>query len=107
MSDDVGATPDAIRRALTSWQAMHPDATFAEIEGAVEEQLRSLRAQLLTDYAGAVRHEEQPACSRCGTTMVPRRRGRRTVITQGEKPVQLERSQAVCPTCGETVFPPG
>jgi YgiT-type zinc finger domain-containing protein len=107
MTHDRHTPPDAIRRALTAWQATHPDATFAEIEVAVEEQLRSLRAQLLADYAGAVRQEEHPACRRCGTTMVPRRRGRRTVITQGEEAVQLERSQVVCPACGETVFPPG
>jgi YgiT-type zinc finger domain-containing protein len=106
MTDAAHTPPDPVRRALTAWQATHPDATFAEIEVAVEEQLRLLRAQRLSDYAGTVRHEERPACPRCGTTMVPRRRGRRTVLTQGEEPVQLERSQVVCPACGETLFPP-
>lgn len=107
MTDNMPVPPDPVRRALTAWHATHPDATFAEIEGAVEEQLRSLRAQLLADYAGAAWHEDHPACPRCGTTMVPRRRARRTVITQGEQPVHLERSQVVCPVCGETLFPPG
>jgi YgiT-type zinc finger domain-containing protein len=107
MTDDHRAAPEPIRRALTAWHATHPDATFAEIEVAVEEQLRTLRAQLLADYAGTAHHDEHPACPRCGATMVPRRRARRTVITQGEHPVQLERSQVVCPECGETVFPPG
>ena len=107
MPDDPHATSDAVRRALTAWHATHPDATFAEIEVAVEEQLRSLRAQLLQDYAGGAWQEEQPACPRCGATMVARRQGRRTVIAPGEKPVHLERSQVVCPSCGETVFPPG
>lgn len=107
MTDDASATPDPIRRALSAWHATHPDATFAEMEVAVEEQLRSLRAQLLADYAGATWHEEHPACPRCGTTMAPRRRGTRTVITQGDEAVRLERSQAVCPACGETIFPPG
>ena len=106
MNDEPHATQESVRRALTAWHATHPDATFAEIEVAVEEQVRSLRAQLLADYAGATRHEEHPACPRCGTTMVPRRRGHRTVIAPGEQAVRLERSQTVCPGCGETFFPP-
>jgi YgiT-type zinc finger domain-containing protein len=107
MPHDARVTPDMIRRTLTAWHATHPTATFAELEVAVEEQLRTLRAQLLEDYAGAGWQEEHPACPRCGTTMVPRRHARRTVIVQGEQAVQVDRSQVVCPSCGETLFPPG
>lgn len=98
---------DEVRRTLTAWHATHPRATFAEIEVAVEEQIRTVRAQLLEEYAGATWHEKHPACSRCGTTMVPRRRASRTVIAPGEEAVHLDRSQVACPSCGEVLFPPG
>lgn len=49
---------DEVRQALTAWHATHPAATFAEIEVAVEEQIRTVRAQLLEEYAGATWHED-------------------------------------------------
>lgn len=107
MTGTTGDQDDRVHRALSAWQATHPRATFAEIEAAVEEQIRTMRAQLLAEYAGASWHEEHPACPRCGAPMVPRRRGSRTVITQGEHAVQLDRSQVACPSCGEVLFPPG
>lgn len=107
MTHEMPTMRDEVRQALTAWHATHPAATFAEIEVAVEEQIRTVRAQLLEEYAGATWHEEHPACPRCGDTMVPRRRASRTVIAQGEEAVHLDRSQVACPSCGEVLFPPG
>lgn len=107
MNHETKDVPDPVRSALNAWHATHPRATFAEIEAAVEEQLRTVRAHLLEEYAGASWREEHPACLRCGTTMVPRRRATRTVIAPGEHAVRLDRSQVACPSCGEVFFPPG
>lgn len=107
MTDDRPDSVDAVRRSLAAWHATHPRATFAEIEAAVETELDALRAQLVEEQAGATYHEEHPACSRCGATMVPRRRSRRTVITRGEDAVHLDRAYVVCPACGTGLFPPG
>jgi YgiT-type zinc finger domain-containing protein len=107
MTTDSSDPVDGVRRSLAAWHATHPRATFAEIEAAVEAELTALRAQLVEEQAGATYHEEHPACPRCGTTMVPRRRSTRTVITRGEDAVQLERAYVVCPACGAGLFPPG
>ena len=36
-----------VQRELAAWHSTHPDATLAEIEAAVEEQLNRVRAQLI------------------------------------------------------------
>jgi hypothetical protein len=38
---------DAAQRALQAWQDTHPDASFADIETAVEQHLSCVRAQLV------------------------------------------------------------
>lgn len=95
-----------VRRDLTAWHATHPRATFAELETAVEERVRELRAALLQEQTAVVWHEEQLACARCGTTMVPRSRSARTVVLPGEEAVPIERAYVVCPACGTGLFPP-
>lgn len=103
-SDDL---LDEVRRTLASWQATHPRATFAEMEAAVEIQLRQVRARLLEEHAGAAYRDEHPACPRCGGTMVPDRRATRTVITQGDEAVPVDRVHVSCPICEIGIFPPG
>lgn len=49
-----------VRRDLTAWHAAHPRATFADLETAVEERVRQIRAALLAEQTDAVWHEEQP-----------------------------------------------
>jgi len=103
-SDDL---MDRVRRELASWQATHPDATFAEIETAVEDQIERVRAALLQEHLESLHVEERPRCPECGTTMVPRSRSARTVILAGDEPVRLDRTYVVCPACGTGLFPPG
>jgi len=94
------------QRALEAWHAIHPDATFAEIERAVEEELEQVRTQLLQARTGTRVGEEQPACRHCGSTMRPRSRRRRTVVLRGDRQLDLDREYLVCPSCGEGLFPP-
>jgi YgiT-type zinc finger domain-containing protein len=97
---------DQAQRALAAWHSTHPDATFAEIEVAVEEQIERLRTELMAERTEAGVREGQPICRKCGTTMVPRTRSKRTVLLRGDQPLELKRSYVVCPSCGEGLFPP-
>lgn len=96
-----------VQRALAAWHSTHPDATFAEIEVAVEEQLERLRATLIDERTEAGVREAQPICQKCGTTMVPRTRKTRTLLLRGDQPLDLKRSYVACPSCGAGLFPPG
>jgi YgiT-type zinc finger domain-containing protein len=96
-----------VRATLTAWHATHPRATFAEIEAAVETQLRSLRTQVLAEQLDAGFVEERPQCQRCGATMEPRARSTKTVTIRGDDAVPIERPYVVCPQCGAGLFPPG
>jgi YgiT-type zinc finger domain-containing protein len=98
---------DAVEQDLASWRSTHPRATFAEIEAAVEDRIRQVRARLLEKTVAAGFHDEHPACPQCGTTMLPRTRTDRAVIVQGEEAVQVEGAYVVCPVCGTGLFPPG
>jgi|SRR5579872_731435 len=95
------------QRDLAAWHATHPDATLADIESAVEEQLNRVRAQLLEERTRAGAREGHPVCRRCGTTMVPRAKTTRRLVLRGDEPLDLDRSYVVCPSCGEGLFPPG
>ena len=107
MSDHSTTPYSEAQDALAAWHATHPDATFVEIEQAVEEQITSLRAHLTQEQAGAGFQEERPLCRRCGSTMVAKTRSTRRLVLRGEAPLDLERSYLVCPSCGDGLFPPG
>jgi YgiT-type zinc finger domain-containing protein len=95
-----------VERDLDSWQSLHPRATFAEMETAVEERVAHLRARLLEQRVERSVSEEHPACPTCGATMVPRSRATREVIVAGDEAVHLERPYVRCPVCGTGFFPP-
>lgn len=98
---------DMVRRELASWHATHPDATFADMEDAVEVQIARLRASLLQERTTGAREDRHPICPACGTTMEPRTQATRIVVLPGEEPVAVERTYVVCPACGTGLFPPG
>ncbi len=98
---------DQAQRALAAWHSTHPDATLAEIEVAVEEQIERLRAHLLDGRTETGVREGHPVCRQCGSTMVPQTRSKRTLILRGDQQLDLERDYVVCPTCGAGLFPPG
>jgi len=100
--------------AVVAWREEHPTATFQQIESAIDDNLARLRARMLEDAAlvSAVAdlrdkpEQKCPPCPVCGTPVKHHVRDKRTLLTQHEQQVTLERSYAVCPKCGEAFFPP-
>ena len=109
-----GLAFDNFRPALAEWRAAHPRATMWEIEGAVEEQLAKVRAELIEELAqksavremGRLAKEERPRCEQCGSALRARGQQTRTLQGKGGQAVVLRRSYADCPTCGAGLFPP-
>lgn len=102
---------EEVMTGLRDWRAAHPRATFAEIEAAVDERLNGMRARVLEDLALASAAEATAAapgaCPECGQALQRRGMQTRTLTVQGDQPVRLRRSYAVCPACGTGLFPPG
>ena len=107
MKRDESTPLEGVERDLRRWRSTHPHASFAEIEAAVEEQVRKVRAQLLEDTVAAGFHDEQPTCPHCGTRMQPRTQADRQVVVQGDEAVQVHGAYVTCPACGTGLFPPG
>jgi RNase P subunit RPR2 len=98
--------------AVAQWRATHPQATLAEIERAVDEQMNRLRAQLIEEatQASAAADSEVSqglVCEQCGQPLQARGRARRRWQTQGGQQVEVERTYVTCPQCGGGFFPPG
>jgi uncharacterized protein with PIN domain len=106
---------DEVISGMAEWRLQHPRATFREIEQEVDVRLAGMRARMLQDVAlrsaqadvGALPMAERPRCAQCGTVLEARGKKTRQLTTRHQQVVQLERSYAVCPTCGSGVFPPG
>lgn len=100
-----------VEAALTAWHAAHREASFAEMEAAVEEQVSRLRTQLLGERVAAVGSEAPasapPACPDCGTPLQRRGRRARTLTARGGGTLRIERPYYTCPACGGGLFPPG
>lgn len=97
------------RDTLRQWRDAHPRATFTEIEAVVDAELQRVRAQLVTQAAGAtaLSSDGPPAlCPRCGGRLHARGSRTRRVTVAGEQAVTLTRAYLVCPACGMGLFPP-
>lgn len=98
---------------MTQWRKEHPQATWAEIEAAVDEQINQLRAQLIQDLVqpgedwSKLSQEERPRCATCGQPLWARGEQTRYIQTTGGEAVKLTRTYGTCPTCGVGFFPPG
>jgi predicted RNA-binding Zn-ribbon protein involved in translation (DUF1610 family) len=100
---------------MSQWRKAHPQATWAEIEAAVDEQINQLRAQLLQDLVQMGAGEEwkqlpqaqRPTCATCGQPLSARGEQTRYIQTNGGEAIKLTRSYGTCPTCGVGFFPPG
>jgi hypothetical protein len=97
---------------LRDWRALHPTATFGEIEAELDRQLYQVRAQMLADLALAraatrLGGGARPACPECGGRLRDEGVRKRTVRTVGGAPVTLARDYATCPRCGVGLSPPG
>ena len=100
---------------MTQWKKEHPQATWAEIEAQVDEQINQLRAQLIQDLVqmgetedwSQKPEEERPTCATCGKPLWARGEQKRYLQTTGREAVKLTRTYGTCPACGEGFFPPG
>lgn len=102
---------EAVAR-IAHWRQSHAQATLAQIERAVDEQMNRLRAQLIEEVAqaSAAAGSESNAgrvCEQCGQPLQARGRARRRWQTQGGQQVEVERTYVSCPRCGGGFFPPG
>ena len=97
--------------ALDAWRQAHPQATWSEIEAAIDTQLGPLRAQMLEDTAMASAATdlsgERPPCPTCGEGLHATGSRRRRLRGEQDVPLDLERTYARCPACGTGLFPPG
>ncbi len=110
------AANEAVAQELAEWRRAHPKATLTEIEDAVFEGMQKLQARALgqvvhasaaTDLA-AQPSDERPRCPACGGQLEPRGRQRRSLRPARQRAkLNLDRSYAVCATCGAGLFPPG
>ena len=99
---------------VRDWRAAHPQATFREIEAAVDERVDRMRARLLEEAAMVSRatelagpEGERLGCPSCGQRLQDRGKQERGITTRGDQVVRLKRRYAVCPACGTGLFPPG
>jgi hypothetical protein len=104
-----------LQARLRQWRREHPQATFDEIEDAVQQEIVALQAQLVEEVLAAspaaADGEPVPAagplCAGCGTPMQRSGQRTRTVLSRLGQPIPLERAYYVCPACGAGLFPPG
>ncbi len=109
------AMGEEIITGMREWRLAHPRATLREIELALDERLARVRARMLQDAAlvsavadlSTARGAARPGCPQCGQPLEARGQVRRELTTTHDQPVRLTRSYAVCPSCGEGLFPPG
>lgn len=100
---------------MAEWRVQHPTATLREIEQAVDERLAGIRARLVEEAAlrsrqadlTALPTAERPVCPHGGTVLEARGKQTRRLTTRHDREIRLERRYAVCPTCGDGLFPPG
>lgn len=99
---------------MAEWRVQHPKATLAEIEAALDERLGNVRARMLEDAALASQATDLrttpaaacPRCAQCGTPLRHQTWEERRLSTHHGQTIRLNRSYAVCPACGEALFPP-
>lgn len=106
------AQGEEIFAAVAQWRAAHPQATLAEIEQAVDEQMNRLRARIIEQAAQASAAAQSEAsqalmCDQCGQALQARGRAKRCWQTQGGQTVELDRTYMSCPQGGSGFFPPG
>lgn len=111
--DQLAERARQIAEALQAIRADSPDATFTELEDAVDTALSELRRDLLAaqvaahplrDFRGAA---APPQCPDCGAALWAIGQAQRTVVTQGDEVLTITRTRGRCSACGRELFPPG
>lgn len=107
--DEHGAA--AMEARLKQWRRDHPQATFDEIEDAVQAEVEHWQAQVMRQLVAGEAAPEMvpaagPACPSCGGHMQRCGRRAREVVSRMGQPIRWERPYYVCPACGAGLFPP-
>jgi hypothetical protein len=103
-----------IRKTVQEWREENLTATLTEIENAVDNELAVARVQLIEELALQSRSRnlqeipmaERPKCPECGRPVLANGKQRRTLTTNNNKRIRLERSKAYCKHCQVSFFPP-
>lgn len=106
MDATTPAPPDLLA-AVLAWRQAHPQASFADLEAAVEVELDRVRAQVLAQAATLPAADERPCCPHCGSALQARGARERRLTVAGNQPVRLRRPYCWCPACAAGLFPPG
>lgn len=112
MSQQWQQSSQQASQTIAQWRAAHPEATLAEIEAAVDEQMNRLRAGMIEEVAQASPLEQAGSgqqarkCPQCGERMQARGKHQRRLQTHGGQQVRLTRQYLSCPACGYSFFPP-
>jgi YgiT-type zinc finger domain-containing protein len=101
---------DEILSGIAEWREQHRQATFTEIERETMRRIAQLQAKLVEDLAQASQAADwqastAPICPKCGAKMGRRGEQERSIQVVGGEEVKLKRAYAVCPSCGEGIFP--
>jgi hypothetical protein len=119
MQDDFEARwheeAEEVISGMKEWRLQHPQATFGEIEQALDERLGKMRARLLRDAALAsaatglvsAATGARLRCPECGVALEDRGVQERQLTTHHDQVVRLVRHYLVFPSCGAGFFPPG
>ena len=107
MHDDRGDRVEVtqVASAMRVWRQTHPRATLTEIERELDRQLRAVRVAVLVDVVQA-EADELGTCPYCGGRMVRRGTHERTLATDGDEALTLNRSYTWCQACESGLFPP-
>ena len=104
---------EEMMKSVAEWREQHPRATFREIEEEIDQGLSRLRAKMLSDTANRSEKAEWEGsdagqmCPDCGAKIIKKGKKKRVLLTRDGREVVLDREYAVCPACGQGIFPPG
>jgi len=103
---------EEILEGVAQWREEHPRATMREIEDEIDKRLSALRAKMISDTANASERAKWEAaegvqCPDCGAKLVKNGKKKRVLLTRDGREIELDREYAVCPACGQGIFPPG
>jgi ribosomal protein S27AE len=104
---------EGVVQALREWRQAHPQATFDEIDAAVQRHFAPVQAQVVAELSqppqgeGEAQAVPTPHCPQCGQPMQAHGARRRRVPTRQGQVITLRRAYDGCPACGAGLFPPG
>lgn len=103
-----------MRTRMKAWRDSHPQATFLQIEEALEEELSKLRAEMLSDLAnasaaaeGETAEGERMRCPKCGGVSHQHGYRKRELKGRHDQRIRIERRVMTCARCKHTFFPSG